>query len=133
MGLVTTCIINSYAMRMTATIICVKSFAIPNTFIVTNIRVGTVTSLSIYTMIMISGGISRAGVIMARHFPNGKLCCTFPHINRNIRRHVIMRLIRARIINCYAMAMTIIKINSSASITTTAGRAMPFPWRKISA
>lgn len=73
MGLVTTCIINSYAMRMTATIICVKSFAIPNTFIVTNIRVGTVTSLSIYTMIMISGGISRAGVIMARHFPNGEL------------------------------------------------------------
>lgn len=44
-----------------------------------------------------------------------------------------MRLIRTRIINCYAMAMTIIKINSSSSITTTVGISMPFTWRKISA
>lgn len=141
MGLVTTCIINSYAMRM-VTSIRKRISATPSTLVATirNCVCRPAHMLNTFahrptrnSMRMISSCICRTRMTMTRHFTNGKLCCTFPHINRNIRRHIIMRLIRTRIINCYAMAMTIIKINSSSRITTTVGISMPFTWRKISA
>ena len=71
MTLVRPCIVYCNSMRMASTVICIKCFSVSNTFIVTNIRVSTVTCLSVYTVVMLTCPIRRRGMIMRWHFLNG--------------------------------------------------------------